>query len=1143
MTTTTTLLDGTDPSLITDPTITTDTDSTSTTDPTLASLSITTDQSDYAPGSTATFTVDDVNAGDTLTFLVTDLNGLPISVTNQLWTATADTSGQVQTTWGVGQDALGQAFQVTVVDQTTGQVATTTFTDGQASLNVNQWEDIGHGSTPTTPEWTNGDLHPTNSDYAEGNSVPFRMDMTGLSTAKTYSITIDYESLKGVDHAYDYLTAYNASLPGGASPLPSNWPLDGTGAGSFTDHPVTFSQPVGPDGQFDIWGGTIIGVVEDGVSNGGNDQLTELTVTFTADDSEAVVAWGGHLAVTGTDPTTGLPDPTYLGASNISGGPFHMYVVDSAKDFSGGGQLSIHDVAGSGPGPGPGSTPAIDIEKLVSLDGGTTWNYHDDGTGTEESAALIAAEYDTATGGNLTAANFVSYGATPPSALSAHDPEYLFLVTNTGTADLQGVTLSDTAYSGLGLTLPSSTLAVGASEAKVITDLSVDVSPAVAWSAGPNSDTATVTAQSADPSSPGTVTDSDSVAYFGATPGITVDKELASNSQPWVEVGSGLPASAPVVLVGETVNFQAIIDNTTTGGLGVTGLTVIDDNGSVYTGANDGPAFSGAATSLGSLGTTTATASTAAVAGLQQDTVTVAGTVTDSFGNTANVSATDSADYFGATAGINIEKLVSVDYNSTNPNLAHWYLLSDDTASAAELADLAAIQAYAGFHGSVQIGTPVTLAGASVNYEVFVTNTSDGGLAETGITVTDTSNTSLNFTEGSSLASGASELSNVLTVTANGSDTSTTNTVQVTGTVTDSFGNSASPSDTDSAAYTGLHLSLPGLTKGFWAQHLQVWDVAHGDDGSWTQQLYSSNPQVISQSTDLNPSPTFDWNHSGGITTDAVNSSGQVTGAGDSGLLLGDLNHDGMANDGTGPDLFFDLASAQALINSGTSTTDARQILGSQALAAQLNEYNDLVHDQHNGHGGLAAGYDASPTGLIEDSVQWLLGQGSFSPHTLTTPGHSNVDTNTANDLGMPAPTVINDGLGNDYSIKSGVITLGTGNGGIVLSNSSDPSWHTFAEIMNASNTPITYTDLLIGDSHYGQTFNVYADGEGLKNALQAYNQGQLVVSDDGSKIGWSADGGHTVNDVHDNTAGAFWGILEDQNLAHGATTVVGVHN
>src|SRR5258708_3451681 len=99
------------------------------TDPTLASLTVSSDQLDYAPSSIATFTVNTAGAFDTLSCIVTDLNGLPISGTNLQWTVTADANGLVQTTWAVGPDALGQAFLVTVVDKTTGQVATTTFTD------------------------------------------------------------------------------------------------------------------------------------------------------------------------------------------------------------------------------------------------------------------------------------------------------------------------------------------------------------------------------------------------------------------------------------------------------------------------------------------------------------------------------------------------------------------------------------------------------------------------------------------------------------------------------------------------------------------------------------------------------------------------------------------------------------------------------------------------------------------------------------------------------------------------------------------------------------------------------------------------------------------------------------------------------
>src|SRR5690348_12711888 len=101
-----------------------------TTDPTLTSgLTISTDQSDYAPGSTATFTVSGASANDTLDFVVIDTAGNPVSGTNAPWTVTADLSGTTTTTWAVGQDAAGEAFTVQVLDETTGQVATAAFTD------------------------------------------------------------------------------------------------------------------------------------------------------------------------------------------------------------------------------------------------------------------------------------------------------------------------------------------------------------------------------------------------------------------------------------------------------------------------------------------------------------------------------------------------------------------------------------------------------------------------------------------------------------------------------------------------------------------------------------------------------------------------------------------------------------------------------------------------------------------------------------------------------------------------------------------------------------------------------------------------------------------------------------------------------
>ena len=100
------------------------------------SLSVSTDLADYAPGSTATFTAN-VDVGDTVTFNVTDVAGTVVSGTSQPWTITDGgvgdldgiANGVIQTSWAVGQDAAGEAFVLTAMDQTTGLTATASFTD------------------------------------------------------------------------------------------------------------------------------------------------------------------------------------------------------------------------------------------------------------------------------------------------------------------------------------------------------------------------------------------------------------------------------------------------------------------------------------------------------------------------------------------------------------------------------------------------------------------------------------------------------------------------------------------------------------------------------------------------------------------------------------------------------------------------------------------------------------------------------------------------------------------------------------------------------------------------------------------------------------------------------------------------------
>jgi hypothetical protein len=54
-----------------------------------------------------------------------------------------------------------------------------------------------------------------------------------------------------------------------------------------------------------------------------------------------------------------------------------------------------------------------------------------------------------------------------------------------------------------------------------------------------------------------------------------------------------------------------------------------------------------------------------------------------------------------------------------------------------------------------------------------------------------------------------------------------------------------------------------------------------------------------------------------------------------------------------------------------------------------------------------------------------------------------------------------------------------------------------------------------------------WVNGEGLKNALQAFNQGQLATN--GQQVFWLSGG--FVTDVHANDASGMWSVLKDAGL------------
>jgi uncharacterized repeat protein (TIGR01451 family) len=515
------------------------------------------------------------------------------------------------------------------------------------------------------------------------------------------------------------------------------------------------------------------------------------------------------------------------------------------------------------------------------------------------------------------------------------------------------------------------------------------------------------------------------------------------------------------------------------------------------------------------------TATGTAVAGAYTNIATV---TTDAIFNPTNPPADshpsgfDTSGYFGLNPHITLSKLTN---GSDGPNLLQGQAITwtYDVTNDGNV-DLTGVSV--SDNPSQTISAVVITSGQYAGYNT-------GDLNHDGILNADDPTTAANEAETwhfiATGIAGSTAYSNTATAT--------------TDAILDDCGDSRTPSDTDDSSYTGHGQTLAGLTKGYWATHLTLWDVVTGDEKG--------------AGAEINVVPKYDWDHDtktgmndlSTLTTSGPSSSlglvkGAANGGGDSGLLMGDLNHDGLVGgDGTSDHLFFDLASAQILANSSVSG-DARIILGSQAVAAQLNEYAAYAYDVT--HGGVTAGFTASPQGLIEDAVRWLEGDTTFA---LSANGHSKVNYSTTNDLTSPSVQAIIDygasnANTNDYTISGGAITFKS-----TAMSSSDASWSTLAS------TGFTYKSDYIAANTDANLLNdvittVYADGEGLKNALAAYNHGLtnstagFVVSTDGTLIGWQDSLGGTVYDVHANTVNAFWGILEDQNLI-GVHTIAGI--
>jgi hypothetical protein len=294
--------------------------------------------------------------------------------------------------------------------------------------------------------------------------------------------------------------------------------------------------------------------------------------------------------------------------------------------------------------------------------------------------------------------------------------------------------------------------------------------------------------------------------------------------------------------------------------------------------------------------------------------------------------------------------------------------------------------------------------------------------------------------------------------------------------VEDDCDNTAPVSDDDTSSYTGQFTPGPsGLTIGYWYNHLTT-PTKGTPSGPYADQFLVTNP------------------------------AGAPTGGDSAGkyLLMGDENGDRQANDAHNVWVAFDVV--KELINSSQTANDTRQILFSQAIATQLNI--DWL-------GG-------GPRGLATDAADWL------------------------------------DGGGGDSTVDAGIfISRAIYSGKTYVSGDYDMSAHKLLGTVLTSNQAGWQSDLNLkaedfSNNNSGNLFSQYSpdsvradgdvafdmNGEGLKNALQAYNQGTLNVSADKNSLQWASGDFAVV----ENDPGNYIALLDHEaHILPGSSLLKGV--
>jgi hypothetical protein len=178
-----------------------------------AEPSVATDKPDYSPGQTVSITGSGWQSGEAVTLRVTHADGtIEGGAGHDPWTIRAAPNGDIVSSWYVNpDDSVGSTFLLTAMGAS-GAAAQATFTD-KIGLNLDQCQNgtlanlgVACGQPPTS--WENGNINGQNSQYREGDGLPYRTLVSGIPDG-TWVIRLQYDFTKGGVYALDRLTRFD----------------------------------------------------------------------------------------------------------------------------------------------------------------------------------------------------------------------------------------------------------------------------------------------------------------------------------------------------------------------------------------------------------------------------------------------------------------------------------------------------------------------------------------------------------------------------------------------------------------------------------------------------------------------------------------------------------------------------------------------------------------------------------------------------------------------------------------------------------------------------------------------------------------------------------------------------------------------